>query len=41
MTHCQSDPDSNAILRWHFQRYAAAGREASSTQLRRGTIRKR
>jgi hypothetical protein len=29
MTHCQSDPDSNAIFRWHFQRYAAAaGRQS-------------
>jgi hypothetical protein len=42
MTHCQSDPDSNAIFRWHFQRYAAARRQsrfdATETETRPGEL---
>jgi hypothetical protein len=43
MTHCQSDPDFNAIFRWHFSRYAAAaGRQsflaASETETNPGEL---
>jgi hypothetical protein len=34
MTHCQSDPDSNAASQWHFRQYAAAAeRLAGGTPL--------
>ena len=38
--HCKSDPDTNAVFRWHFRRFAAAAaRHFSSRRLRTQPVR--